>query len=160
MQTLKPFGFDAQIPWAWRVVLALVGLGVAGVTTWELRHALLQPGWWTVFFGAIILGAWSVGGQALWTAFLAESVSWRVEPGAIRLRRRSPFREVLEVIRARDIRAIEVTQSTLDPEDGKFHVAIHRTRGPVLRTPEHGTRDDASATAARLRALLMGPVGA
>jgi hypothetical protein len=160
MQPFKPFAFDAHIPAAWRVVLALFGVGVAALTTWELRAALLQPGWWTLFFGVILLGAWIVGGSALWAALMAESVSWRVEPGLISLYRRSPFRQVWEVIRARDIRAIEVAQSTLDPEDGKFHVAIHRKRGRVLRTPEHGTRDDAAATAARLRALLMGPVAA
>ena len=59
------FELVEPMPWPLRLFLGAAGLACIGLSTWDLRHAILQPGWWTLLVGPILAGAWFVGGGSV-----------------------------------------------------------------------------------------------
>jgi anti-sigma factor RsiW len=76
-------------------------------------NAVLQPGWWTLVFGAILVGAWSVGGALLVAAAKGEAQQWRFRDGVLTIEGVSAFSRTIRTIGADDIAAIHVGEKKL-----------------------------------------------
>ncbi len=138
--------------------LLRVALGVAGalciaIATWQLRHAILQPGWWTLFFGIMLLGAWAVGGSFLWAALLGEEQLWRFAKGELIIQRRSALRRVQTRIDRADVARTHVAEIVWDSRPPTFNVVLHLRNGRRFETADM-SRATAEALEARIRRAL------
>lgn len=149
-----PLTFERTMPPALRAFLAAAGMLCVILPTWELRQALLQPGWWTLFFGVIILGAWSVGGAFLAAAVFGERQSWRFQSGTLIIERRSLIRTQHEHIRAAQVKQIEVCAIEWDSRPETYCVQLTTSAGLSFGTPDTPRREDAEALANRIRVEL------
>lgn len=66
------FYLARPMPYGLRLFLGAAGLFSIVAPAWELRHTFLHPGWASLFFLVILLGAWSVGGSFVAAAVLGE----------------------------------------------------------------------------------------
>ena len=84
-QDSKSFEFERLLPIPMRLFLGAAGLFCILMPALDLGQAVLQLGWWTPFFGVIIVGAWAVGAIFLAAAIVGESPAlavpqWRARP--------------------------------------------------------------------------------
>lgn len=153
--------FDIKRPLSkpMRFFLGAVGIFCILTPTFELRHAIIQPGWWTLFFGAIIIGAWSVGGIFLAAAILGEAQHWRFRNSELILSRKSPFRYKTQTIRSEHVERTDIREVDWDSRANTYSVVLHLKGDTQIETPDYDTRAIAEAMEQRIRLALRLPTG-
>lgn len=146
---LSRFGVGYQ-----RVLLLVAGLCAVVLPAYELRHAFTQLGWWTIFFGIIVLGAWSVGFAMLYGAVLSEELAWRFDGAVLTLERTTPLSRRVESLTGRDFVATRIREIEWDSRAPTYSVIVERTNGEVLETPDRQSRASAEALEAEIRRRL------
>ena len=151
-----PFVIDGREPAGKRLLLAAFGLFCLAVPTWELRHAFLGAGlgWWTLFFGFILVGAWTVGLAFLGGAIAGDGLHWTFRGRTLILERSSPLRRRTDTIHARDVVRSEVRSVDWDSSADTFRVVLHLRSGEAIETPDYGTEAYARGIEAEIRSRL------
>lgn len=119
-----------------RIFLLCAGLFCIVAPTWELRRAFLDPGWWTVFFGIIVAGAYAVGGAFVLSAIAGSGLHWTFKDGKLTIERSSPLRKRTETIRGKDVARTEIRRIDWDSQADTFSVILHLKTGQTLETPD------------------------
>lgn len=149
-----PFEIFNHYPgWA-RGLTAFGGVFCVLVPAWELRHAFLQLGWWTLFFGIIVGGAWSVGGKLLAGAVFGEALHWSFRDQRLILQRRTMLGVRTEVLSAADVTGSEIHVSTWDSGPDTYSVIVHFRAARSAVTPGYSTRETAEAVRAEIMSRL------
>jgi len=159
MGEAEPFELERRLPTPMRFVLGAVGLFCILAPTFDLGRVLIQIGWWTPFFAAIVLGAWVVGGIFLAAAIMGETQHWRFETGELILSRKSLLARSIEIIRPVDVEKTEIREVEWDSRANTFSVVLRLKRGAEFETPDYDTRDAAEAMKARIGGVLGDTVG-
>ena len=150
----KPYRINRNYPPIGRVLMAAIGLFCIITPAWDLRYAFLEFGWWTIFFGVIVAGAWSIGFALLLSAVSGDSETWTIESGTLRYERVSPLRRRVDLNRGEDVARMEIRTIDWDSGSDTYSVAIHLRSGEKLETPEYDTPVKAEAIRAELSSLL------
>jgi hypothetical protein len=108
----EEFLLARPMPAALRSLLGAAGIFVIVAPVWDFWRAFVPPNWASLFYGALILGAWSVGGTFLVASVLGEDQRWRLRVGAIEILRRTALWRRTTVIRAKDVIATTVEERT------------------------------------------------
>lgn len=148
------FVIDGREPMAKRLVLAGAGLFCIVVSTWELRHGFDGLGWWTLFFGIILLGAWSVGLVLLLGAIAGQGLHWTFRNHVLTLERSPLLRRRRDTLFARDIARTEVRRVDWDSRADTFRVVVHLRSGEAIETPDYETEQHAEQIRAEIERRL------
>lgn len=148
------FVIDGREPIAKRILLAAAGLFCIVVSTWELRHAFTGLGWWTLFFGIILLGAWSVGLAFLLGAIAGQGLHWTFRNHVLTLERSSLLRRRADTLLARDITRTDIRRIEWDSRGDTFRVVVHLRSGEAIETPDYETEKYAEQVRAEIERRL------
>lgn len=149
------FPLSRPLPFLLRVVLGAAGVFVIVAPAWEFRGAFVRPGWISLFFAALLLGAWAVGGAFVMAAIFGEDQRWRVKDGEIEIARKALFRERTTIVRGADVVTTRIRQTAWDSGPETFSVVIALRNGEEFETAGFEKRANAEALEARLRARLQ-----
>jgi len=133
-----------------RIFLGIAGFFCIAITTFELRQAIFQPGWWSLFILVIIVGAWSVGGMFIVAAIAGDGQSWHLRGGELTIHRRFLHRQTTRVIRREDIERTEIREVEWDSRGNSFCVVLRLKDGARFETPDYETRAAAEALEGRM----------
>ena len=150
----EPFRIERPYYWLVRVLLAGAGLFCIIVPAWELRFAFREIGWWTLFFGAIVAGAWSVGIAFLISSVFGDGETWTFHDGELHVDRSSPWRRRSEVIGGADIARTEIRTIEWDSRSDSYSVVLHLRSGQRLETPDYSSVSKAEEIRAGIRRRL------
>ena len=110
---------------AWtRVIVIVIGLGVVGLTAWELWRGVWPPNIASPFFLLIILGACTLGIPAIMGGLFGWADSWTIEPGRIEIERRNPFMSRRLIFLPADVERIEVVEHQAMEGENTFSVVL------------------------------------
>lgn len=151
---IEEFALARPCPHFLRILFGAAGAFAILMPVWEFRHAFLHPGWHSLFFGAITLGAWSVGVPFLIFSIFEEEQNWRVENGRITIARRNLHRSWTTVLRAGDILDTAIEERDREAGPNIFEVVLRTTAGEAFVTQGFEKRANAEELEARLRASL------
>ena len=140
-----------------RFVLGAAGVFCILAPTFDLGRVLLPIGWWTLFAGAILLGAWFVGGILLAAAIMGETQHWQFRDGELILSRKSLLRRSIEIIRGIDVERTEIREVEWDSRANTFSVVLRLKAGVEFETPDYTTRDAAESLKERIGRVLRHP---
>lgn len=154
LEDAEPFEIVGRESCLTRALVLMGGIACIAVPGWELRHAFTQIGWWTLFFGVIVVGAWSIGLTLLVGAVAGETLRWTFRDGTLVLKRSSPLRQRTQVIRATDVERIEVRTIEWDSTADTYSVVLYLKTGERAETPDVRTRAAAQALEATIRRRL------
>jgi hypothetical protein len=144
-----------DVPPVMRAVVGALGAFCIVMPAWEFRHAFLSPSILTLFFGAIVLGAWSVGGMLVKAALFGYAQRWRLKPGLVEIERRAPLRSDTLAVRPHDVARTEIITHTWESRENSYTVAVHLRDGRRLDAPTvYNDRAAAEALETRLRRAL------
>lgn len=133
------FVIDGREPIAMRIMLAGAGLFCIVVPAWELRHGFEGFGWWTPFFGFILVGAWSVGLPLLYASVAGEGLRWTFRSHVLTLERISLLRRRTQKLTAKDVDRTEIRRIDWDSRADTFSVVVHLRSGEAIETPDYET---------------------
>lgn len=150
----ETFELRRPMPLLLRLVLGGFGMFAIVMSAWDLRHAFIRPGWHSLFFGVIMLGAWSVGGAFVALAIFSEAQRWVVRDGEIEIFRGTLWRKWSSVIRRADIVAMSVREIEWDSRANSFSVVLRSKSGETFETPDFEKRESAIDMEMRLRRRL------
>ncbi len=150
----EAFELERQLSMPVRLVLGAAGLFCILMPAIDLRRAILEPGWWTPFFAAIILGAWAVGGIFLAAAIIGETQRWQFRNRELILTRRTLLWRTAETIRGKDVERTEIREVEWDSRANSFCVVLRLKNGAAFETPDCDTRDAAEAILVRISRAL------
>jgi hypothetical protein len=148
------FVIDGREPMAKRLMLAGAGLFCIVVSTYELRHGLKGFGWWTLFFGFILLGAWSVGLPLLFASIAGEGLRWTFRSHVLILERTSLLRRRTQKLTASDVVRTEIRCIDWDSRADTFSVVVHLRSGEAIETPDYETESYAEEIRAEIERRL------
>lgn len=143
------------MPLLLRLFFGAAGLFTIITPVWEFRQAFLHPNWLSLFFGAMVLGAWSVGGAFVAAAIFGEEQRWRVEDGKITIYRCSALRRWTTIALKADICETTIKETTWDSGPNTFSVVLRLKSGDEFETQGHEKRTNAEALEARLRQRMQ-----
>ncbi|MCB1457948.1 MAG: hypothetical protein KDJ48_01525 [Nitratireductor sp.] len=150
----QPMVWRESFPPVLRIVFALVGLFAMLFPVWDLRQMLWPVGWWTLFFGFIILGAFSVGGMFLFSAILGPESAFMLEGGKLKVDQASPLgRSHLELAGA-DIARMEIVTHAWDSGPDTYSLKLTLADGNVLHLPSSESRQRIEAMQAEIEKAL------
>ncbi|PPD42709.1 MAG: hypothetical protein CTY15_11720 [Methylocystis sp.] len=142
------------MPHGMRILLGAAGLFCIVTPAWEFRHAFLHPGWFSLFFAVILLGAWSVGGSFVAAAILGEEQRWRVADGRIDIDRRNLCRSWVTTVHGPDVSATTVKEIGWDSGPDTYSVVLGLVSGEEFESPTFEKRENATMLETRLRERL------
>jgi hypothetical protein len=148
------FDLSRPFPLGVRVGLGIAGLACVALPAWEFRHAFLEPNLSALFFVAILIGAWSVGGLFIMGALFGESQAWRFIGGRLYVKRRSAFFEKSECVSGPDIERIDVREIESDDHPRAYVVSIRTKSGHTYESRDVQERAEAEALRKFVRAKL------
>jgi uncharacterized membrane protein YdbT with pleckstrin-like domain len=154
LEAAEPFEIASRDSCLTRALVLICGIACIVIPSWELRHAFTQIGWWTLFVGVIVVGAWSIGLTLLVGAVTGETLRWTFRDGILVLKRSSPLRERTQVIRAPDVERIEIRTIEWDSTADTYSVVLCLKTGERAETPDFRTRAAAQALEATIRGRL------
>jgi hypothetical protein len=134
--------------------MAAIGLFCIITPAWDLRNAFFEFGWWTIFFGVIVAGAWSIGFTLLLSAVSGDSETWTIENGTLRYERVSPLRRRVDLIRGEDVARMEIRTIDWDSGSDTYSVVVRLRSGEKLETQDYDTLSKAEAIRAEFSSLL------
>lgn len=155
MDDSQDIQFERPVPIWQRIFFGSVGFFCIAITTYELRQAILQPGWWALFFWFIIAGAWSVGGMFILAAFGGDAQRWHLRGGELTIHRQSPLKQTTLVIHREDIERTEIREIEWDSRANSFCVVLLLKDGQRFETPDYESR----ATAVDLERRMLTAFG-
>lgn len=150
----EPFRIERPYHGLIRALMAGAGLFCILVPAWELRFAFRELGWWTLFFGAIVAGAWSVGIPFLVSSVFGDSETWTFREGELHVERSSPWRRRSEIVSSAEVAHTEIRTIEWDSRADSYSVVLHLRSGGRLETPDYGTFAKAQAIRAEIRQRL------
>ena len=154
MAEVEGFELERQLPLPMRFVLGALGLFCIIAPALDLGRAFLQIGWWMLFVGIIVLGAWVVGAIFLAAAVLGETQHWQFGNGELVLSRKSLLTRSIQTIRAGDVDRTEIRETEWDSRANTFSVVLRLRSGREYETPDYETRDAAEAMRTRIARAL------
>lgn len=154
MAEAEAFELERRLPLPMRFVLGAVGLFCILAPALDLGRAFLQAGWWTLFIGVIVIGAWCVGAIFIAAAILGETQHWQFGSGELILTRKSLLNQSTETIRGNDIERTEIREVEWDSHANTFSVVLRLKSGAQFETPDYDTRDAAEAMKDRIGRAL------
>lgn len=146
------FALTRPLPLFLRLPLGAAGLFAIVMPAWEFRHAFLHPGAASLFFAAIVLGAWAVGFFFVHAALYGEDQCWRIEGAKIVVERKNIFRQWTTILRAADVRQISIVEQNRDSGPNLFCVRLETYAGDAFETAGFEKRENAEA----LKSQLLG----
>lgn len=152
-----PYDFDRPMPMAIRLLLIAAGLFCILMPAYEFRHVFLHPSLLTLFFGAITLGAWSVGSSFVFAGIAGADQTWRFADGRLTIQNRNLMRQWQLVVTSRDIIQSFVRDNDSDSGPNTHSVVLQLQDGTNLDT--HGLDTPEAAEKFRLRILAYLAVG-
>ena len=155
----ETFEFERPLSAPVRLLLGVAGLICILAATLELGDGILQIGWWTPFFAAIVLGAWCVGGAFVAAAIMGEAQRWQFRDGELVLSRRSLLKYATQTVRGHDVEGTEIREVEWDSQANTFSVVLRLKSGGEFETPDYDTRIAAEAMQARMARALGLSVG-
>ena len=154
MNDADEFSLTQPMPMLIRLIYGSAGLFAIIMPVWEFRHAFLHPQWISLFFAALVLGAWSVGGVFVASAIFGEEQRWRVSEGEIAIDRQTLLGKWTTLVRGPDVDAMSIEQHTWDSGPDTFSVAMKLKNGEKFEAGKFEKRANAEALEARLRRRL------
>ncbi len=138
-----------------RIFILLCGLICVFLPVWEFLTAFIRPNWGSIFFFAIIAGAWSVGLPLIYAALWGPSKRWRFEGDELNLTLKSPFRGIWrQKIVGQDIADFKIRTIDWDGKADSFSVVLYLKSGATLETPDMPTRQEAEVLLKEMRGRL------
>lgn len=150
----EDYFLDRPLPHVLRAVLGGAGLFAIVIPVWEFRHVFLHPGWISIFFGFLTLGAWSVGGAFVAAAVVGEDQRWRVGEAEIEIERRNLFRAFSTRLLPGDVVDTAIRETEWDSRANSFGVVLTTRDGVEFETAGFERRANAEAVERRLRRVL------
>lgn len=135
---------------ALRVGFVAIGLFCIGVTTLELGRALWPPSVLSLFFGAIVFGAWTVGGQFVLGGLAGRAQVWSFTREALTVTSSNVFGTQSERFGPGDVTGTEIRTIDWDSGPGSFAVVLHLRDGRRLETADYRDRRGAEIMQHRL----------
>ncbi len=123
-----------------RGFLLVVGLIAIILPTYELRHAFTRIDVLTLFFGVIVLGAWSVGGIFVVGAIVGAHQRWFFDADGVTIERSSLIARRSNRYIGADITRTEIRENTYDTREPTFTVLMFTRDGQEHQTPERSSR--------------------
>src|SRR5262245_48542811 len=157
MDEAEAFELERRLPIPMRLVLGAFGLFCILAPTFDLGRVVLQIGWWTPFFGVILLGGWSVGAIFLAAAVMGETQHWQFRNGELILSRKTLLRRSIEIIRGIDVERTDIREVEWDSHANTFSVVLRLKNGAEFETPDYNTRDAAESLKGRIGQALGYP---
>ena len=154
MTSDEDFFLTRPMPYWLRFFFGAAGLFAIVTPAWEFRRAFLHPGWFSLFFAAILLGAWFVGGAFVAAAILGEEQRWRVGDGRIDIARRTFLRKWTTTVSGSDVCATTIRETGWDSGPDTYSVVLRLATGEEFESPGFEKRENATALEARLRERL------
>jgi uncharacterized membrane protein YdbT with pleckstrin-like domain len=154
MAEAEVFELERQLPLPMRFVLGALGLICILAPALDLGRAFLQMGWWTLFVGIIVIGAWCVGAFFIAAAIFGETQHWQFGNSELVLSRKSLLTRSTQTIRSSDVERTEVREVEWDSRANSFAVVVRLKSGREFETPDYDTRDAAEAMKARIGRAL------
>lgn len=142
---LEKFGIGFQ-----RTIMLAGGLAAIILPAIELRSAFFNPGLYTLFFGAILAGAWAVGAAFLYGAIFSQELRWYADRGVVTIERSSLVSHSLVTLSGADVARTEIREIEWDSKAPTFSVIVHTRDGERYETPDRPT-----AEAARMLELAI-----
>jgi hypothetical protein len=142
-----------------RSVLAGAGLFAIILPVWDFWPALHAPVGPSLFFLAILLGAWAVGGLLLAGALFDDSTELRLEDGLLTLTRQNPFRSKMQALTPRDIAAVAVKVHDWESRAATYSVEVVLRSGKKIGSNDYDTRITAEGIVAEIEAALAASPG-
>jgi hypothetical protein len=154
MAEVEAFELERQLPLPMRFVLGALGFFCIVAPALDLGRAFLQIGWWMLFVGAIVIGAWCVGAFFIAAAIFGETQHWQFGNGELVLSRKSLITNSTQTIRSSDVERTEVREVDWDSDANTFSVVVRLKSGREFETPDYNTRDAAEAMKERIGRAL------
>lgn len=151
---MEKLSLDRPFSHVLRAVLVIAGLFVIMAPAWEFRRTFLHPGWLSLFFGFITLGAWFVGGALVAGAILGEDQRWRVGEAEIEIERRRLFGRQTARLSRGDVVATCIKETEWDSRANTFGVVLTTRDGATFETAGVDKPEQAEAIERRLRKTL------
>ncbi len=150
-----PYDFDRPMPWPIRLMLACAGLFSIIMPAYEFRHVFFHPSLLTVFFAAITLGAWTVGGSVLLAAVAGAGQKWRFADGKLTVSNQNLFKHWDIAVTGSAI--VESNVRTNDSSDGPdtYSIVLQLKDGTKLETHGLDTPEAAERFHQRILAYLQ-----
>lgn len=139
------------LPMVVRIIFIAAGAFVLIVSTLELWRGVLPFNLGSLFFGAILVGAWSVGVPILLAGLVGPSMHWLIEPGRMTITLTNPFRRKRITLTRNQIADLTIREIENDSSRNTFAVVLKSIDGQHFQSRDFGT--EAVATGFRQRIL-------
>lgn len=147
-------GMDGRLGAGIRFMLLASGVFAILVPSWELRFAFAEFGWWTIFYGVIVVGAWAVGLTFVACAVAGVSNTWTFDDARLLVEQRSPLRRRFLSVHGPDIARTEVRVDTWTDGPDTFSVVLYLVSGERLCSMSYESRFVAESLEDTVRARL------
>lgn len=119
-----------------RAVLALIGLMIIFFVPWNFGHLLWPLNLFTLFFGAITLGAISVGYSFFAGGLNSPSTIFRVSRGRMVIEETTPFARRRHELLPADVKAVGIDTRHWDNHPDTHVVRLETADGRTFHLPE------------------------
>ena len=136
-----------------RVLLGGAGLFAIVMPVYDFRRVLLPPSFLSLFFLAIVAGAWVVGGGFLFAAVFGTHQKWRFRDGLLTIDQTSLLRKWQIVISRESIESSGVRENDSDSGPNTYSVVLSLRGGRNVFS--HGFATAAAAEAFRQEILAF-----
>lgn len=149
--------YTQPFPALLRGVLALIGLLIIFFVPWNFGHLLWPPNLLTLFFGAIVLGALSVGYSFLAGGLNGPQTVFRVSAGKMVIEETTPFSSRRYDLTLADVKSTGIETRHWDNTPDTHAVRLETMDGTVFHLPERMSRKGAEDMRREILDLLSAP---
>ncbi|MGB8816634.1 MAG: hypothetical protein WCC66_01800 [Rhizobiaceae bacterium] len=146
--------YDLPNPGFQRAIFTIAGLFALVICPYELWRGVWPLNITTPFFGFIMLGGMSVGAAFVWAGLGSPSGKLEFRPGLLEVERQFLFGARRTIVRAADIRSIDVIEDTNMEGPNDWHAVINVNGMKPLYSRPLSTKQAAERQAAEFRAAL------
>ena len=142
-----------------RAGFAVFGLFAIVAPLWDFWPAFRAPSGLSLFFLAILLGAWAVGFALLAGALFGDATELRLRGGRLTLTRSNAFRTRTEILVPGDVAGIGVTEHDWEGRPKTYSVELVLGSGRKVGSNDYDTRETVDGIVARIGAALAAADG-
>jgi hypothetical protein len=125
---------------AMRVFLIACGTSVLILSAWELHSGVWPFNIFSLFFGAILVGAFSVGIPMILFGLLGPTLDWTVAPGRIEIVLTNPFRRWVRRITPGAVAEFTIRESDGDGGPSTWYVVLKTVENKRYESRQYGSR--------------------
>lgn len=149
-----PYDFKRPMPAAIRILMLAAGLFCIVMPAYEFRQVFLHPSLLTLFFGALTLGAWTVGGNFVLGAIMGAEQNWKFSNGQLVVQNKNWLKSWAVNVDGQAISASRVHEVEWDSRANTYSVMLSLKDGTTLETHGLDTPDAAERFRQRILAYL------